>query len=508
MSLRLKNIVLLSVGSAAVAGCATVNPRWDYDCAVERATGASGYATTFRPGEEAESQRVVAELLADGLTADEAVQVALLNNAGLQAAFFDVGIARAEVVQAGLLSNPSLFMSFRLPAGGGLSNLEASLAQNVADLWQIPLRQQAAERSLEREILLLARRVAETALNSKAAYYETVGAAELRAIAEENLPLAAELLELATARQAIGTGTEVDVNLARAAMLEADLAVQAARLEEAEARRELAKLLGLTGDADALVLLDPLPSAAFAQPATEQLLSLAAEHRLDLQAARSVVAAAESALKLEWRRVFPTVELGLALERGERGAQPDRDILADTARASVAAGRLTAPEIEPRSARDVDTDFIIGPSLSLELPVFDQNQAQIARAAYAYEQAVRQRVALARAVVQDVRGAAGRLRTARRVAELYRDELLPLAGRNLELSRESYRAGKAPFLSVLEGQRFYLSTRSRAVAALRDFAKTLPALEAQIGVPLRKLRGSDSAGRRETPRTGEQVGDE
>ena len=60
--------------------------------------------------------------------------------------------------------------------------------------------------------------------------------------------------------------------------------------------------------------------------------------------------------------------------------------------------------------------------------------------------------ALERAVTQEVDGAVDQAQTAWKLASLYRDQFLPLAESSLDLSRESYRAGKAPFLTVLEAQ--------------------------------------------------------
>ena len=58
----------------------------------------------------------VAGLLGKPLTVDDAVQIALLNNRGLQAGFQELGITEAEVVQAGRLPNPGF--SFRRPSPG------------------------------------------------------------------------------------------------------------------------------------------------------------------------------------------------------------------------------------------------------------------------------------------------------------------------------------------------------------------------------------------------------
>ena len=471
----------------ALAGCATVNPRPDYERVVKYVAEATGQDNIYRPGDDDLVDQAVEKLLADGVSAEEAVQICLLNNPTLQAEFLNVGMARADLVQSGLLSNPSLGLSLRLPAGGGLAALEGGIAQNIADLWQIPVRKRVAQRDLDRAILQLAKTAADLAADAQVAYFDAVASRQLHETALENLQVAGEVLELTQTRQAAGAGTELDVNLSRSLVLDAELEAASSRLGLAESRRSLAKLLGIRDDALEPVLIDPLPPAPSRQPDPAQLLWLARQWRLDIKAARQAVSAAEAALIEQYRAIVPSVEFGVELERGERERAEGRDLLADTARASIASGQLTAPGIEPRSARDVDTDFSIGPSISLELPIFDQNQAQIAKARYAYEQARKTLDALDRAITQEVRGALDRAATAWELAELYRTRFVPLAERSLELSRESYQAGKTSFLSVLEAQRFFLESRSKYIEALQTAAATIPDLERTVGRPFKEL---------------------
>src|SRR5207237_5254301 len=108
--------------------------------------------------------------------------------------------------------------------------------------------------------------------------------------------------------------------------------------------------------------------------------------RLAGQLASARIRAAEGQNLREYARVFPTISLGAELERLETRGVPGRKILADTARESVAAGKLTAPSIQSRAQRRHERsqiiDSIFGPSLTLTLPVWDQNQAQVAKARY------------------------------------------------------------------------------------------------------------------------------
>ena len=489
MAKKRGNILWLLAPLAAIGGCATVNPQLDYDRVGQQVSGATGQERVYRPEEDELVRERVAELVRDGLTVNEAVNVCLLNSPGLQAAFFDVGMARADVVQAGLFSNPFVGVSAKFPDGGGLANLEASVAQNIADLWQIPVRKRAAERSLDQAILELARTAVNLAADAKAAYYAAVGADQRHRIARENLAVARELLDLALARQQAGAANELDVNLSRSVAVNADIEVEEARLASADARRALATILGLVSDADALILADSLPDEYPEIADALSLVELGKKWRLDIRAAEEAVAVAEAQLKEQYRLIFPVVELGLELEREDRRSQGGRDILADTARASIADGGLTAPKIQPRSERRSERgqDTIIGPSLGAELPIFDQNQAQIARAQYALQQARKTLEAVDRAVTQEVRSAADRALTAWRIMQKFREQSIPLAQSNLELSREAYRAGRASFLSVLEAQRFSLETRSGLVRAAQSAALAVPELERTIGLPFAKL---------------------
>jgi len=471
----------------ALAGCVDVNPRMDYDRAATHIAEATGQTAVYRPGDEEIVEHKVDSLLADGVTASEAVQICLLNNPRLQAAFFDVGMARADLVQSGLLSNPTLGLSLRLPSGGGLANLEAGIAQNIADLWQLQPRKRAAERSLDRAILELARQAANLAAEAKQAYYAALGADQTHAIARENRKIAEQVLSLTEARKQAGAGSELDVNLTRGLVVEAELAVESTRLAAAEARRDLTGLLGLAADAATYDLVDSFPTPPIVQLDSETLFPMAREKRLDLRGAEQAVAAADARLQEQWRMIFPNVSLGVALERADRKSEPSRDWVADTARASIAAGALAPPDWEPDSGRMLDSRTILGPSLDATLPIFDQNQAQIAKAAFAHQQAIKTLDALERSLTREVRSAIDRTATAWKLVRLHSERFVPLAEKNLDLSRESYRAGKTPILTVLEAQRFFLTARRRYVATMQSAAATIPQLERVVGAPWAEL---------------------
>jgi cobalt-zinc-cadmium efflux system outer membrane protein len=390
------------------------------------------------------------------------------------------------VVQAGLFTNPTVGLAFKLPEGGGLTQFELGVAQNIADLWMIPARTRAAQRDLDRTILETAREAAGLVNDAKVAYYSAVGAERALEISRENVELVEQLLSITEARLEAGAVGALDVNLVRGLLLRAQVDERNARLAAATAGRTLANLLGLDA-AGELHLIDALPAPISTAIDAERLVELARDSRLDLRAARDAVFAAEARVELEYAKIFQNVELGFGLEREARRALPGRNVLADTARASIANGGLAAPEIESRgqrrAARSEEIEAILGPTLGVTLPLFDQNQAQIAKARFALREADALLESLNRTVALETREAADRLATAWSVARLYDQEVLPQTRATLELSETSYQAGQTAILNVIDAQRSLLETRQAYVAALQSAATALVELERATARP-------------------------
>ena len=209
-----------------IVACRSVNPGPDYGRAVDEIRSATGAEHVFHPdADSAATDERVAELLHDGLGLSEAVELGLLNNPALQAAFRNVGMAHADRVQAGLLTNPSLNAVLRFPTSGGASEFEGGLFGSLLDIWQVPKRERVAESALQRRILELAHQAALLAGDIRVAYVETTASARLFEIAKENRASAQRLFGLAEARLEAAAGTVIDANLASLEFLETEVAL-------------------------------------------------------------------------------------------------------------------------------------------------------------------------------------------------------------------------------------------------------------------------------------------
>lgn len=478
-------------------GCATVDPQPDYLRAralIERSTGV---AETYDPeGEGLSPDDLIADL-ADGLTLEEAVRIALLNNRQLHAAYLDIGIARADWVQSGLLANPSLGVGVMFPEGGGRSNLQANLAQNIVDLWQMPVKKRIGEHQVEEQIVRVARLAGELAAETKRAYHSAVAAGNLLEIAEENVALLTKSYEATRIQREAGVASPLDESLQRGEMLHAELGLRVARLAAVNAKRALAGLLSLDLVLDELALTDPLPESADDAFDAESLIALAREMRLDLKALSEVVLASDAETKLEYQRVFPEVSVGIGAERLEGRSQGGRDVAADFARASLRAGEPTIPDIQTRGEhtgekRD-DIEFMMGPNIAVTLPIFDQNQAQIAKARYTHIQAIKSYEDLYLSIAQDIRVAVDRAKTLWSNVGFYRGELLRQAEKNLEFTNAAYQAGTVGVLTLLDSQRSLLDTRRGYVQAWADAASSLSDLERAVGLQIDGMHAASTS---------------
>ncbi len=479
-----------------IAGCVTVDPRPDFDRAERMVAMRTGVDRAYNPETSSAAEDAIAALLADGLTTDEAVQVALLNNPQFQSLFQEIGVSRADVVQSGLLSNPSIGLSTRLPEAGGRSNLTLTFAQQIADLWLIPVRKRIAEAALEQTILRIVHTAGNLASDAKRDCYGVIALKQLEANARETSELAKKSLKLAEDRFEAGEAGKVDVNLAQASVLSGRARTMGLRRETEIARATLAHTIGLARWSEPWTLDDSLPKDTFLFSDAESLLVFAMTERLDARAASMKVQAAENEIKRQYFRIFPNITIGVEGERPERQSAPGRNVLADAARASVANGRLTAPSIQSRGERKQDRrqviDSLIGPSLEITLPIWDQNQAQIAKARFLAVKARKAYEAILDEVARDIRQAQNVATSASQLVRFFEDEALPHARRSVESAEHAYRAGTLDILALLDAQKTLAAQKEAYIGANRDFAIAMAELRRATGGRLPSESGDET----------------
>jgi len=477
-------------GGAVWSACASILlascVRVDHATEWQQAGGAFGRATGVETDWTANAEiRPLEPGPENVVSLDHVLDLALSNNRALRADLQTIAQAKADLVQAGLLSNPILSIMFRFPDGGGRSNLEFGIVKDFADLWLIPLRKRAAQSVLQQRILSFVDAAIKLVNETKSTYYTLQYQHRAMRLQKENLEILKQAIDIAQARLRSGETTQLDVNLLEARRLEVELELLQFRSDYRVGQQALLRLVGVAkapADWDPITLPESLSSLDLSE---DDIVDWGLEHRLDVQAAAWEVEAALAEFQQQQLRLIQSLGIGIAGERTERRGIPGRRILGDTARASVAAGAPTAPEIQPRSERrrerSREIDFILGPSIDVPIPIFDQNQAQISKAQFRARELHERYEELSQRTIEGVTSSLAMRRLADARAKIYEQSLLPVQDSNLKVAEQAYQAGRESILTVLLAQESLLRARLGHASALRDLAIVTANLERQLG---------------------------
>src|SRR5690606_37599026 len=389
--------IAAAIAVIALGGCASFSPDGGFDAVEQIAAEHLGKQARW-PKSDAERgavDRRVAQLLEEPLTMDDAVQLALLNNRGLQAAYAELGIAEADFVQAGRLPNPGF--SFGRLRRGDETELERGLHLNLARLLAMPMVGYVASRRFERVKQDAALVTLKLAADTRKAWISAVAAGESMRYMRQVLEAADASAELA--RRMARAGNWNRLQQAREQGFYADAALGVARAERLHAatRERLARLMGLWGGQLAFVLPDRLPALPDEAAAMPDVERRAIAQRLDVQAARLGVEQTAKNLGLTKATRFVDV-LELSLVRNSSNEAPTQR----------------------------------GWEVRFELPLFDWSGARVARAEAIYMQALDRAAAIAVDARSEVREAYGAYRSAYDVARHHRDEIVPIRKRIAE----------------------------------------------------------------------------
>jgi outer membrane protein TolC len=421
------------VCATLLGGCATFAPDAGFDgvqTAVRERLPQDVVWARDDAAREAAQARVDA-LLAQPLTADAAVQIALLNNAGLQARFNELGIAEADWVAAGRLPNPG-FSIGRLTRGSEVE-WERSLHLDLARLLTMPMRAGIEQRLYEQTRRALVLDVLRLAADARKAWVTAVAAAQSAQYQRQAMDAAEAGADLARRMAEVGNWSRL--RQAREQAFYADAAVALARAEQArlQTRERLARVLGLAA-ADRVQLPDRLPDLPASLPPLADVEQGAMQSRIDLRMTQIEAEALAKNLGLSRRTRFINVfELGVINNSSNE---------------------------EPNQR---------GYEISFELPLFDWGQARVAKAEARYRQVLERARETAVNARSEVREAYGLRQGQYAVARHLRDEVLPLRQRISEENVLRYNGMLIGVFELLADARLQIASVNAAIEAQRDF---------------------------------------
>jgi outer membrane protein TolC len=418
-----------------LGGCATLSEDGGFGAVQTAATdrGLKQDAKWLRTEQDADNARTaVKKLLAAPLSADAAVQIALLNNRGLQAAYSELGIAEADLVQAGRLRNPGF--SFARLRRADEVEIERTFLFDILGLITMPIRSDLEKRRFELTKSRITMETLQVAADTRRAYFSAVAAQEAVKYMEQVKAAAETSAELARRMAAAGNFSKLDQ--AREQVFYAESTAQLARVKQmAIAERErLTRLMGLWGEDIRFRLPERLPDLPAAVRNIADLEATAVRQRLDVQGAMKEAENVAASLGLTRATGFVNV-IEVGYMRNSESGQP----------------RQTGYEIE------------------LRLPIFDWGTARVARAEHTYMQAVNRAADTAVKARSEVREAYTAYRTAHDLARHYRDEIVPLRKRISEENLLRYNGMLISVFELLADARQQITSVNTYIEALRDY---------------------------------------
>ena len=451
-------LVLVVVTAGA---CASVSPERGHDQVSSVVSERTGHKTRWEKGppDDAQISAWVRKVTSEGLTRDRAVEIALVNNPSLQATYEELGVSQADMVQAGLLKNPAfgLDLGFRLN-DGKTDEVRVSLVQDFLDLLVLPLRKQIARQEFEAATLNVANRALEVAAETEKAFFSAQAGVELVAFRRTVVEGASAAAELSARQMEAGNISELDRATQAANYQQAKLDLAREEIALLEARERVNRLLGLWGETTGWRFAEQLPPMPAADPKLDHLEAFAISRRLDVAVAKRRAA---------------------LLSRG-----------VNLARSTRLVGRL---DVGVDMHQDPNGPLLLGPNLVIELPIFDQRQAVIARLEAQRSEMERRLEEVAIDARSEVRLAALHLSTGRDVVVHYRDVLVPLRKTVSEQALLHYNGMFLSAYQLLAVKQGELDARRGYLEALRDYWIARAELARALGGSLPPVPAQPSA---------------
>lgn len=393
-----------------------------------------------------QAEAFIQHTIANELTANSAAQIALLNNPKIQAIFEEIGIARADLVEAGLLSNPSFEVEIRHPHIRCLhTNIEYLITTSILDIFLIPLRTKVAATEFEQTKLKVSNEILNLVFDVKETYYELVYEIKKIQYIKSSLELTSINSEIVYRQVSIGNVNTLEFQLSQSRLLEAELELSKSQAERIRLTEKLNRLLGLTEDV--CLLFHDNPSEEIDDQGFDLCIleTMALEERLDLQVARFEITRLSRILGLKDGWTYTNLKGGLAGER------------------------------------DPDGTNLIGPGFSGELPIFNYGQAARMRLFAQLRQARDHLDELEIRVLSEVREAHKLLMNYLKILNDYRYRLLPMQLKISTSSEELYNVMGLGVDKLIENKRLEVLANQNYTESIKKYLVARVQLDRALG---------------------------
>jgi outer membrane protein TolC len=431
--------LLAAIPLALLGGCASLSP----DGGMATVAAISGQdlnkdVVKVRSGDDAaRAQNAVTRLLRQSLSADEAVQIALLNNLGLQAAYNQLGVDEAVFVQMSRPPVPSFSIS-RVSTSLEL-DIERQIVGSILSIATLPARAKIAGMRFEQAQLRAALETLSLAAETRRAYFKAVAARQRVAALSEVQNQAENAAKLAGHLTQTGAVNRLEQAQRQVVAVEIDAQFGAARQQATTEREKLTRLMGLWHYDIGSVLpsvLPPLPNSLRSLRTVEQE---AMDRRVDLQIARLEVEALAKSYGMTRTTRFVNVldASGISKTQKDRGDGPHAD-----------GG---------------------GFEIAFEIPIYDFGRARVREAEQRYMQAVNLLGEKVVNAASEARQAYAAYKSTHGIAAKYDNEVLPLRETIARETELQYNAMQVDAFALIQAAKDNRLAKLASIEAHKDF---------------------------------------
>ncbi len=374
------------------------------------------------------------EMIEQELTVERVVKIALLNNRNLQAVYENLGIAKAQLTQAGLLKNPIFSFSYQFSLQSSVTDLiTGSLIQNFLEILLIPLKKRMAQAELEATKSMIVAQILDVIAETRIAFYTLQATKKIWDLKKQIL-LASELsYEAAQRLFEAGNVKDLDVSIQRSLYEQSKLEVASWEIAILEAREKLNVLMGLWGCQIDWKFSSALPEIPIQEGDFDNIENDAIINSVDLQMAYKDLESVAAGFGIDTSKlVFPKLDVGVGTERDE-GV------------------------------------WYVGPAFNLAIPLFDFGKANSAKARAAILQKWNRYTALAIEIRSKARSSRFSLLNAFRQSQYLDKIIVPLSEQIMFYTTLQHNAMQIGVFQLLQTKQMEIEKKIQQVQKQKDY---------------------------------------
>jgi cobalt-zinc-cadmium efflux system outer membrane protein len=434
MIFKYRNLTLIFL-MFILSACTTIAPRTEFQEVSNEISERIGKQIYWKNNtqEDDEVAKQVRDILAQQISVEQAVQIALLTNPKIQAIYEELGIAQADLVQAGLLNNPIFSASVLYPSGGGSSNLDFDISWNFLSLFTMPLNKALAKTEANIAFNKVVAAVLDLSDNVRSAFYRAQANSQAAEMLQQVVMSTDASYEAAKRLHHAGNITDLALDQQRLLYEEAKLLLIDSEFSINQSREQLNKLMGLWGNAiqwEISLRLPDMDEETFGILNIEQRVI---DKSIDLELYRLQITKIAQQLGLvDITSLIPDIDIGFGWERD-------------------------------------DGEYQRGPSIGIQVPIFDTGQARKASLQGRLNQAQREYISTAIALRSSARLTAQTLLHHYARVNHFKQTLMPLRQQIVNGAQLEYNAMQIGVFKLLSAQKQQIDTGRQYISSLRDY---------------------------------------